>query len=40
MTTRGKASKGMVVVDGDGIMFGAMVCADALRYPVTVCGVV
>jgi hypothetical protein len=32
MTTRGKASKGMVVVDGDGIMFGAR------WYALTPCG--
>ena len=32
MTARGKASKGMVVVDGDGIMFGAR------WYALTPCG--
>jgi len=32
MSTRGKASKGMVVVDGDGIMFGAR------WYALTPCG--
>jgi hypothetical protein len=41
MTTRGKTLKGLMVVDGDGIMFGARwYTLTPCGYMVTVCGVV